>query len=139
MSPLHPGAVPVLAPPTRADAFGIAGVQMNVVAFADNVDRIAGYMRHIRSRFPWVRMVLFSELSALGPRHEAEPLPGPTEARLCELARETGLWLIPGSLFEKVESRDGSRTVELLWPGQQWQQALTSFQAGERSIRYPAG
>ena len=83
--------------------FGVAGVQMSVSAFDDNVDRMAAYLRHIRARFPWVRMVLFSELAALGPKHaKAEPLPGPTEARLCALARESGLWLIPGSLFEKV-------------------------------------
>ncbi|WZB62512.1 carbon-nitrogen hydrolase family protein [Achromobacter xylosoxidans] len=54
-------------------------------------------------------MVLFSELAPLGPRHHnAEPLPGPTETRLTELARETGLWLIPGSLFERVDGPDGS-------------------------------
>jgi predicted amidohydrolase len=87
--------------------FGIAGVQMSVAAFQDNVDRMHGYLRHIRARFPWVRMVLFSELAALGPRHEAETLPGPTEQRLCALAHESGLWLIPGSLFEKVESPEG--------------------------------
>lgn len=88
---------------TGAATFGVAGVQMNVSAFDDNVERMGGYLRHIRTRFPWVRMVMFSELAALGPKFaKAEPLPGPTEARLCELARETGLWLIPGSLFEKV-------------------------------------
>lgn len=87
--------------------FGIAGVQMSVAAFQDNVDRMHGYLRHIRARFPWVRMVLFSELAALGPRHEAEPLPGPTEQRLCALAHESGLWLIPGSLFEKAEGPAG--------------------------------
>ncbi|MBS0292896.1 MAG: carbon-nitrogen hydrolase family protein [Proteobacteria bacterium] len=88
--------------------FGIAGVQMQVSAFESNVERMAGYLRHIRMRFPWVRMVLFSELAALGPKHDrAEPLPGPTEARLCELARETGLWLIPGSLFESVAGPEG--------------------------------
>ena len=75
--------------------FGIAGVQMNVSAFENNVERMGNYLRHIRGRFPWVRMVLFSELAPLGPRHHnAEPLPGPTETRLTELARETGLWLI---------------------------------------------
>ncbi|MDH5540491.1 MAG: carbon-nitrogen hydrolase family protein [Rhizobacter sp.] len=88
-------------------SFGIAGVQMSVAAFQDNVDRMHGYLRHIRGRFPWVRMVLFSELAPLGPRHEAEALPGPTEQRLCELARESGLWLIPGSLFEKAEGPAG--------------------------------
>ena len=86
------------------DTFGVAGVQMSVSAFESNVERMAGYLRHIRTRFPWVRMVMFSELAALGPKFaKAEPLPGPTEMRLCELARETNLWLIPGSLFEKTD------------------------------------
>ena len=88
--------------------FGIAGVQMNVSAFTSNLERMGNWMRHIRQRFPWVRMVMFSELSALGPRQVPEPLPGPTEQHLCELARETGLWLIPGSLFEHVVRDDGS-------------------------------
>ena len=86
--------------------FGIAGVQMAVSAFDSNVARMGAYLKHIRSRFAWVRMVLFSELCALGPqRAHAEPLPGPTEASLCALARDTGLWLIPGSLFEAVGER----------------------------------
>jgi deaminated glutathione amidase len=88
--------------------FGIAGVQMAVSAFEDNVERMGNYLRHIRTRFPWVRMVMFSELAALGPKHaKAEPMPGPTESRLCALAHETGLWLIPGSLFEKVAGAHG--------------------------------
>ena len=86
--------------------FGVAGVQMSVSAFDDNVDGMGAYLRHIRTRFPWVRMVMFSELAPLGPKHaKAEALPGPTEARLCALARDTGLWLIPGSLFEKAEGQ----------------------------------
>jgi predicted amidohydrolase len=87
--------------------FAIAGVQMVVSAYQDNVERMHGYLKHIRMRFPWVRMVLFSELAPLGPRHEAEPMPGPTEERLCAMARESGLWLIPGSMFEKAEGPDG--------------------------------
>lgn len=88
--------------------FGIAGVQMMVSAFAPNLERMNNWMRHVRHRFPWIRMVIFSELSALGPRQAPEPLPGPTEAKLCEMAKETGLWMIPGSLFEKVERPDGT-------------------------------
>ncbi len=87
--------------------FGVAGVQMSVLAFQDNIERMGSYMRHIRMRFPWVHMVLFSELAALGPGHEAEALPGASEARLCTLARDTGLWLIPGSMFEKVTTPEG--------------------------------
>lgn len=100
--------------------FGIAGVQMTISAFEDNVDRMGAYLRHIRTRFPWVRMVLFSELAPLGPKHgNAEPLPGPTEARLCSLARETGLWLIPGSMFERVDSLEGElvyNTAQVIAP-----------------------
>ena len=101
--------------------FGIAGVQMNVSAFENNVERMGNYLRHIRGRFPWVRMVLFSELAPLGPRHHnAEPLPGPTETRLTELARETGLWLIPLA----VRTRG--------WPG--WIRGL-QHHAGDQSPR----
>ncbi len=100
----------------NAVLYGIAGVQMVVSAFQDNVDRMAGYLRHIRTRFPWVRMVLFSELAALGPRHEAEPMPGPTEARLCALARETGLWLIPGSMFEAAPDGRVYNTTPVIDP-----------------------
>jgi len=90
--------------------FGVAGVQMSVSAFEDNVDRMGAYLRHIRMRFPWVRMVMFSELAPLGPKlAKAEPLPGPTETRLAALAHETGLWLIPGSLFERVLGPEGER------------------------------
>jgi predicted amidohydrolase len=88
--------------------FGIAGVQMQVSAFVPNLERMNNWMRHIRHRFPWVRMVMFSELAALGPKQPPEPLPGPTEAALCAMARETGLWMISGSLFERVERPDGT-------------------------------
>ena len=86
-----------------SSTFGVAGVQMAVSAFDDNVERMGAYLTHIRNRFPWVRMVLFSELCPLGPNHaKAEPLPGPTELRLCALAERSGLWLVPGSMLERA-------------------------------------
>ncbi|MET9612079.1 carbon-nitrogen hydrolase family protein [Kitasatospora indigofera] len=33
----------------------------------------------------------------------AVPVPGPLTDRICALAVETGLWLVPGSLFERTE------------------------------------
>jgi predicted amidohydrolase len=81
--------------------FGIAGVQMAVSAFDENITRIGRYVAHVRQRFPWVRMLLFSELAPFGPSPaKAQPLPGDAESRLCAIAREHGVWLIPGSLFE---------------------------------------
>lgn len=85
--------------------FAIAGIQMQVSAFEENITQMGRYLSHVRQRFPWVSMVLFSELAALGPSPaKAEPMPGEAESRLCEMAASNGLWLVPGSLFEL---RDG--------------------------------
>ncbi|MFJ6509881.1 carbon-nitrogen hydrolase family protein [Streptomyces sp. NPDC091406] len=77
--------------------------------------RYAGQVRATRSLFPHVQLVVVPELllAAEGPllgsspegwmERTAEPVPGPTTDRVCALARETGLWLIPGSLFERGE------------------------------------
>lgn len=85
--------------------FAIAGIQMQVSAFEENISQMGRYLSHVRQRFPWVNMVVFSELAALGPSPlKAEPMPGEAESRLCEMAGSHGLWLVPGSLFEL---RDG--------------------------------
>jgi len=85
--------------------FAIAGIQMPVSAFEENITRMGHYIAHIKHRFPWVDMVLFSELAAYGPSPQnAEAMPGVAEQRLCQMAARHGVWLIPGSLFEL---RDG--------------------------------
>lgn len=75
----------------------------------------ADQVRATRSLFPHVQLVVVPELllAAEGPLlgstpegwtdRTAEPIPGPTTDRVSALARETGLWLIPGSLFERGE------------------------------------
>ncbi|AJG22663.1 carbon-nitrogen hydrolase family protein [Cupriavidus basilensis] len=86
--------------------FAVAGIQMPVSAFEENITQMNRYLAHVRHRFPWVDMVMFSELAAFGPSPaKAEEMPGAAEARLCEMAAKYGLWLIPGSLFER---RDGA-------------------------------
>ena len=71
--------------------FGIAGVQMHVTAYQDNVDRMHGYMRHIRARFPWVRMVHVLRAGAARPaprgRADARPHRGATA---CNWQRKQG-------------------------------------------------
>jgi predicted amidohydrolase len=89
--------------------FGVAGIQMAVSAFEENVTRMDRYVGHVQQRFPWVRMVLFSELAAFGPNPaKAQPLPGEAEAHLCDIARRHGVWLIPGSLFELRQTAAGN-------------------------------
>lgn len=83
--------------------FAIAGVQMHVSLFDSNIPLMRQRLNELMARFPWVQMVLFSELAPFGPlpKH-AVPLPGPVENEFCELAAHYGIWLIPGSLFERV-------------------------------------
>lgn len=82
-------------------SFAIAGVQMPVSSHDDNIQTMERYAAHVRGRFPWVNMLLFSELAAFGPDPaKAVPMPGAVEERLAGIARRFGLWLVPGSLFE---------------------------------------
>ena len=86
--------------------FAIAGIQMTVSATQSNLAAMSQRVDVLMHRFPWVQMVVFSELCVLGPlRSTAQPLPGPTEQAFCELAARHGIWLIPGSMFERVDGR----------------------------------
>ncbi|NRF67809.1 carbon-nitrogen hydrolase family protein [Aquincola sp. S2] len=90
------------AVPSGTNPFAVAGIQMYVSDQQDNIAAMERYATHVKQRFPWVDMLLFSELACFGSHPEkAVPLPGEVEARLCDIARRHGLWLIPGSLFEQ--------------------------------------
>jgi formamidase len=78
--------------------------------------RFADQVRAVRDLWPHVQLVVAPELllAAEAPllqsvpgwgRSAATPIPGPVTERIAALSRETGLWLIPGSLFES--DRDG--------------------------------
>ena len=94
--------------------FGIAGVQMDVpagAALGDRRDRMRELIAETRRRFPWVRLVLFSELAAFGDDPaRAEPFPGPVERGFRKVAAEAGLWLVPGTFLE----REGDRLYNVL-------------------------
>lgn len=95
--------MPEQEPAQPSSPFAVAAVQMPVIS-GDNLATIRAYAQHIRQRFPWVGMVLFSELCVFGPSPaHAQALPGPAEDELCKIAQDTGLWLIPGSMFERVQ------------------------------------
>lgn len=80
--------------------FSIASVQMEL-PIADNVSAMARQVDIIKNRYPWVDMILFGELSAFGPRPQtAQPMPGPAEDYFRAVARQHGVWLVPGSLYE---------------------------------------
>ena len=99
--------------------FGIAGVQMSVVPWdpGATVQKMEAAVDQIAENFPWVQMIIFHELapsavaqfvraSSPSPRLEsAESIPGPLSTRLCELARQTKKWIIPGSMYEANDSK----------------------------------
>ncbi|MDX1634733.1 MAG: carbon-nitrogen hydrolase family protein [Marinobacter sp.] len=86
--------------------FTIAGVQMHALHHGDNTESMRHRIDLLMSRFPQVQMVMFSELIVSGAStHHAEPMPSSKEQMFCELARHHGIWLIPGSMFEKVEDK----------------------------------
>ncbi len=82
--------------------FAIAGIQMHISVTEENVSRMADRVRVLMNLYPWVQMVIFSELAPYGPFLEhARELPGSPEDRFQELAAQHGIWLLPGSLFER--------------------------------------
>jgi len=82
--------------------FSIAALQVEL-SNGDNRDRLEKETARVLARFPWVRMVVFPELCSFGPGVSfAETMPGPTESRYQALAKKHGIWLIPGSLYERV-------------------------------------
>ena len=92
---------------------------MTVVPWDPNatVDKIAEITHSIKKSFPWVQLVMFHELVVPGLvqfvatentatwKAGAEPIPGPLTDRLCTLARQTGLWLVPGSMYEQDDDK----------------------------------
>lgn len=88
---------------TSNERFGIAALQLDLEK-SGNLERITTEIATIAKLMPWVRMVVIGELASFGanPAH-AQPLPGPAESHFCRLASKHGLWLIPGSLYEKTE------------------------------------
>lgn len=82
--------------------FAIAGVQMNVSAVHANVEMMKLKLAITMNLYPWVDMVVFSELCAYGPlTHNAQEVPGAFETEMRALAKAYGIWLLPGSIFEK--------------------------------------
>jgi predicted amidohydrolase len=85
--------------------FTVAGIQLELRA-EDNLARIAAEVAAARRRFPWVDMIMLSELAVFGPDPgHAEAPGGRAETAFCEMARTHHVWLMPGSLFQVEQGR----------------------------------
>ncbi len=81
--------------------FAIAGIQMKVSAIVPNVELMKLKINITMNLYPWVEMIVFSELSPYGPLIKtAQDIPNNFEAEMQALAKQYGIWLLPGSIFE---------------------------------------
>ena len=99
--------------------FGIAGVQMSVKAWDMDAtfEKMSDIALNIRKQMPWVNMVVYHELIVPGLVQFKTPedtdwykknsgsVPGLQTDRLCELARKTRQWLVPGSMWEIEDNK----------------------------------
>ena len=82
--------------------FSIAGIQMKVRAGISNVPMMKHKLDVLMSIYPWVEMVMFSELAPFGPlTHNAMPFPNTIEDEFRAMAKKHKIWLVPGSMFQK--------------------------------------
>ncbi|NBE56094.1 carbon-nitrogen hydrolase family protein [Streptomyces boluensis] len=99
--------------------------------------RFADQVRSTHDLFPHVQLVVVPELllaaegALLQPaaadwmEQAAVTIPGPLTDRICALAVETGLWLVPGSVYERAED-----------DGHIYNTALAISPQGEIAARY---
>ncbi len=86
--------------------YSIAGIQMHVSASENNVNRMIHQIDVMMSVYPWVQMVVCSELSPFGPLiHNAQVFPNSTEEQFQKIAAKYNIWLIPGTMFQKKEDQ----------------------------------
>jgi formamidase len=99
--------------------FGLAAVQMAPVPWDPEatVEKMGSIARQVARSFPWIDMLVFHELAVMGltqfsppsdgrnPLLSAQAVPGRLTETLSGIARSTGLWLVPGSMWEQ----DGDR------------------------------
>jgi predicted amidohydrolase len=85
--------------------FAIAGIQMWLTT-ASNIEAMRQRLDLTMHLYPWVQMVMFSELASFGPLlQNAQPLPGTAEEAFQEMAKKHRIWLLNGSMYER---RDGA-------------------------------
>jgi predicted amidohydrolase len=81
--------------------FSIAGVQMYVSATNSNIEMMKHKIDLTVSIYPWVDMIVFSELCCFGPlTNYSQADTNATEQAFCELAKKHSIWIVPGSIYQ---------------------------------------
>lgn len=83
----------------------IAGLQLEL-EIEDNLSLLEREIDAVMKRFPWVQMLVLPELCTFGPGTDnAVRMPGEVENCFREAAAKHGIWLIPGSIYERNGDR----------------------------------
>lgn len=81
--------------------FSVAGVQMYVSATNSNIEMMKHKIELTVSIYPWVDMIVFSELCAFGPLTTYSQVDMmETEKVFCELAVKHSIWIVPGTMYQ---------------------------------------
>lgn len=85
--------------------FAVAGLQLNVSGRKSNLPHICDRIEMLMLLYPWVQMVVVSELATFGGwTGNALPFPNDVEETYQKLAEKHKIWLIPGSLYEQTDT-----------------------------------
>ncbi len=83
--------------------FAVAGLQLHISGRVSNLAHITDRIEMLLYLYPWVQMVVLSELATFGGwTGHALPFPNDVEDTYRNLARKHKIWLLPGSLYEKT-------------------------------------
>lgn len=85
--------------------FSIAGVQMRVSGAHSNLPMMKYKLDVLMGIYPWVQMVVFSELCTRGPLTAFATNIEDFDKEFGDMARKHKVWLLPGSVFERVEDK----------------------------------
>jgi len=79
----------------------VAGLQLEL-GVEDNLSSIEREIDLVKKRFPWIQMMVLPELCTFGANTQlAVQLPGEVEKCFMRSAKKNGVWLIPGSIYER--------------------------------------
>lgn len=86
--------------------FAIAGIQMHISAFQENLTAMKHRLDLLMQKFPWTEMAVFSELAPYGPLGgNSKDYPHADIPIFQEWAKQYNLWLVPGSMFERIDGK----------------------------------
>ena len=81
--------------------FSIAALQLDL-GYSDNYDLVEEKTHQVTKRYPWVQMVVLSELAVGGSSRSMEYSLEKQLPKFKDIAKGLGIWYVPGSFYDHV-------------------------------------